>query len=100
MELSNLPLAKFSLARHASIAPVAANVLRFDLSCSSSLSPRTAASASGRDIIGRPLMKKLVLLEIVIAAVVLTAVPVSIAPSPRSVVQLSLNTADAQYVAY
>ena len=45
-------------------------------------------------------MRKLVLLEIVIGAVVLTAVPVSIAPSPRSVVQLSLNTADAQYVAY
>jgi len=45
-------------------------------------------------------MKKLILLKIVIGAAFLTAVPISIQPSPESLVQLSLNKADAQYVTY
>ena len=45
-------------------------------------------------------MKKLVLLKIVVGAALLTAVPISIEPSPTSVVQLSLNKADAQSGAY
>ena len=45
-------------------------------------------------------MKKLSLLGIVIGAAVLTAAPISVQPSPESVVQLSLNKADAQYGVY
>ena len=45
-------------------------------------------------------MKKLSLLGIVLGAVVLTAVPISVQPSPKSVVQLSLNKAEAQYGSY
>ena len=45
-------------------------------------------------------MKKLSLLGIVIGAALLTAVPISVQPSPKSVVQLSLDKADAQYRVY
>jgi hypothetical protein len=45
-------------------------------------------------------MKKLSLLGIVIGATLLTAAPISIQPSPKSVVQLSLNKANAQYAVY
>ena len=45
-------------------------------------------------------MKKLSLLGIIIGAALLTAAPVSIQPSPKSVVQLSLNKADARYGVY
>jgi hypothetical protein len=52
------------------------------------------------DISGRPILKKLSLLGIVIGAALLTAAPISVRPSPTSVVQLSLNKADAQYGYY
>jgi hypothetical protein len=52
------------------------------------------------DISGRPILKKLSLLGIVMGAALLTAAPVSLQPSPHSVVQLSLNKADAQYGSY
>jgi hypothetical protein len=42
-----------------------------------------------------PLMKKLSLLGIIIGAAFLTAAPVSIQPSPKSVVEISVNKADA-----
>jgi hypothetical protein len=45
-------------------------------------------------------MKKLSLLGIIIGAALATAAPVSIQPAPKSVVQLSLNKADAQYGVY
>jgi hypothetical protein len=41
------------------------------------------------------LMKKLSVLGIVIGAAVLSMVPVSIQPSPRNVVELSINKAEA-----
>jgi hypothetical protein len=49
---------------------------------------------------GRPILKKLSLLGVVVGAAVLTAVPISVQPSPKSVVQLSLNQAEAQYGSY
>src|SRR5262249_20402422 len=49
---------------------------------------------------GRPFLKKLSLLGIVIGAALLTAAPISVQPSSKSVVQLSLNKADAQYRVY
>ena len=45
-------------------------------------------------------MKKLSLLGIVVGAALLTAAPISVRPSPNSVVQLSLDKADAQYRVY
>jgi hypothetical protein len=45
-------------------------------------------------------MKKLGLLGIVLGAASLIATPVSIQPSPKSVVELSLNRAHAQYGGY
>jgi hypothetical protein len=45
-------------------------------------------------------LKKLSLLGIVIGAALLTAAPISVQPSPNSVVQLSLDKADAQYGVY
>ena len=45
-------------------------------------------------------MKKLSLLGIIIGAALLTAAPISVRPSPNSVVQLSLDKADAQYRVY
>jgi hypothetical protein len=45
-------------------------------------------------------MKKLSLLGIIFGAALLTAAPVSIQPSPKSVVQLSINKADARYGVY
>jgi hypothetical protein len=45
-------------------------------------------------------LKKPSLLGIVIGAALLTAAPISVQPSPDSVVQLSLNKADAQSSAY
>ena len=45
-------------------------------------------------------MKNLSLLGIVIGAALLTAAPISIQQSPKSVVQISLNKADAQYGLY
>jgi hypothetical protein len=45
-------------------------------------------------------MKKLSLLGIIIGAALLTAAPISIQPSPKSVVQLSLNKAHARYGVY
>jgi hypothetical protein len=45
-------------------------------------------------------MKKLSVLGIIIGAAFLTAAPVSIQPSPKSVVELSLSKADARYGAY
>ena len=44
-------------------------------------------------------MKKLSLLGIFAGAALLTAAPISVRPSPKSVGQLSLNKADAQYEA-
>jgi hypothetical protein len=52
------------------------------------------------DVSGRPILKKLSLLGIVIGAALLTAAPISVQPSPKSVLQLSLNKADAQYGSY
>ena len=57
---------------------------------------RRLARAASR----RPLMKKLSLLGIIIGAALLTAAPVSIQRSPKSVMQLSLDKADAQYGVY
>jgi hypothetical protein len=45
-------------------------------------------------------LKKLSLLWIVTGAALLTAAPISVQPSSKSVVQLSLNKADAQYGVY
>jgi hypothetical protein len=45
-------------------------------------------------------LKKLSLLGIVTGAALLTAAPISVQPSPDSVVQLSLNKAEAQYGSY
>jgi len=45
-------------------------------------------------------MKKLSLLGLIIGAALLTAAPVSIQPSPKSVVQLSLDKADARHGVY
>jgi hypothetical protein len=45
-------------------------------------------------------LKKLSLLGIIIGAALLTAAPISVQPSPNSVVQLSLDKADAQYRVY
>ncbi len=45
-------------------------------------------------------MKKLSVLAIIIGAALLTAAPISVQPSPKSVVQLSLDKADAQYRVY
>jgi hypothetical protein len=50
--------------------------------------------------IRRPIVNKLSLTGIVIGAAMLTAAPVSVQPSPNSLVQLSLDKADAQYGAY
>jgi hypothetical protein len=44
---------------------------------------------------GRPLMKKLSVLWIIIGAAFLTAAPVSIQPSSKSVLEISVNKADA-----
>ncbi len=52
------------------------------------------------DISGRPILKKLSLLGIGIGAALLTAAPISVQPSPNSLLQLSLNKADAQYAVY
>ena len=45
-------------------------------------------------------MTKLSLLGIVVGAALLTAAPVSIQPSPKGVVELSVNKADAGYGVY
>jgi hypothetical protein len=45
-------------------------------------------------------LKKLSILGIIIGAALLTAAPISVQPSPNSVVQLSLDKADAQYGVY
>jgi hypothetical protein len=42
-------------------------------------------------------MKTLSLLGVVVGAALLTAAPVSVQPSPKSLVQLSLTKADARY---
>jgi hypothetical protein len=52
------------------------------------------------EISGRPILKKLSLLGIVTGAALLTAAPISVQPSPNSLVQLSLNKAEAQYGSY
>ena len=51
-------------------------------------------------IIRETVLKKLSLLGIIIGAALLSAAPVSVQPSPNSVVQLSLDKADAQYGVY
>jgi hypothetical protein len=48
----------------------------------------------------RLLMKKLSLLGLVVGTALLAAAPVSIQPSPKSVVEVSLNKADARYGDY
>lgn len=45
-------------------------------------------------------MKNLSPFGIVIGAALLTALPISVQPSPQSVVQLSVDKADAQYGSY
>jgi hypothetical protein len=53
-----------------------------------------------RQRITEAILKKLSLLGIVFGAALLTAAPISLQPSPKSAVQLSLDKADAQHGFY